>query len=243
VLRSARTGGAKGVTPSSISDGYKATSSFKSLLARAPISIAADFSGLTAFNMAGWHGDGKVGNLAPLCGMVADPPVDTGTRVLFDNDSWRTLVSRNTITITVVTSSSAQCEEVSEHPELNNIPSGELSCVAIDTGTIGTSPHFYRNSRVLTNYLFSIACSTTRAASVAISFGGQTYSISLDDSKLAQILSGQCLGAIFVFTGPSSGPGWIVGDAFLKNVYSVFRANPASVGFATLAADAQSSVT
>jgi hypothetical protein len=29
---------------------------------------------------------------------------------------------------------------------------------------------------------------------------------------LAQILSGQCVGAIFVFIGPSSGPGWIIGD-------------------------------
>jgi cathepsin D len=30
-------------------------------------------------------------------------------------------------------------------------------------------------------------------------------------------------------------PSWIIGDTFLKNVYSVFRANPASVGFAQLA--------
>jgi hypothetical protein len=36
---------------------------------------------------------------------------------------------------------------------------------------------------------------------------------------------------------------WIIGDTLLKNVYSVFRANPASVGFATLAAGAQSAVT
>jgi cathepsin D len=86
-----------------------------------------------------------------------------------------------------------------------------------------------------------IACSTT--VNVAISFGGQTWSISPDDFKLAQVSSSQCVGAIFVFSGPSSGPGWIVGDTFLKNVYSVFRANPASVGFAALAPDAQSSVT
>jgi hypothetical protein len=59
--------------------------------------------------------------------------------------------------------------------------------------------------------------------------------------KLAQISSGQ--GAIFMFIGPSSGPGWIVGDTFLKNVYSVFRVNPASAGVAVLAAGAQSSVT
>lgn len=27
---------------------------------------------------------------------------------------------------------------------------------------------------------------------------------------------------------------WILGDVFLKNVYSVFRFNPSSIGFATL---------
>jgi hypothetical protein len=81
---------------------------------------------------------------------------------------------------------------------------------------------------------------TVNVTVVAISFGGQTWFISPDDFRLAQISRGQCLGAIFVFTG---GPGWIVGDTFLKIVYSVFRANPASVGFAALAAGAQSSVT
>ncbi|KAI0272749.1 aspartic peptidase domain-containing protein [Gloeopeniophorella convolvens] len=49
-----------------------------------------------------------------------------------------------------------------------------------------------------------------------------------------------CLGAIFSFQGSSSAPAWIVGDTFLKNVYAVFRAQPPSVGFAALAADAQS---
>lgn len=60
---------------------------------------------------------------------------------------------------------------------------------------------------------------------------------------MAQISNGQCVGSIFVYSGSSSGPGWIVGDTFLKNVYSVFRANPPSVGFAALAAGVQSSVT
>jgi cathepsin D len=46
-----------------------------------------------------------------------------------------------------------------------------------------------------------------------------------------------------VYTGTSNGPGWIIGDTFLKNVYTVFRANPASVGFAALATGVQSSVT
>src|SRR5579863_9759257 len=91
---------------------------------------------------------------------------------------------------------------------------------------------------------FPIACSTT--VNVALSFGGNSWSISPEDFKLQQLSSSQCLGAIFTFSASTSsnvGPAWIVGDTFLKNVYSVFRANPASVGFAALASDAQSLVT
>jgi cathepsin D len=92
--------------------------------------------------------------------------------------------------------------------------------------------------------ILCIACSTT--VNVAISFGGQSWTISSDDFRLAQISNSQCLGAIFVYTasgGNNGTPTWIVGDTFLKNVYSVFRANPASVGFAAIASGAQSSVT
>jgi len=46
-----------------------------------------------------------------------------------------------------------------------------------------------------------------------------------------------------MFIGSSNRPGWIIGDTFLKNVYSVFRVNPASVVFAALAPGVQSSVT
>jgi hypothetical protein len=94
------------------------------------------------------------------------------------------------------------------------------------------------------------ACSTT--VSVELSFGGQTWPISSDDFKLTQISNGQCLGAIFQYStsgggggggGNNNSPEWIVGDTFLKNVYTVFRANPASVGFAALAANAQNLAT
>jgi cathepsin D len=62
---------------------------------------------------------------------------------------------------------------------------------------------------------------------------------------LQQLSSSQCLGSIFTFTSTSNSisPAWIVGDTFLKNVYTVFRANPPSVGFAALASDAQQIVT
>lgn len=99
-----------------------------------------------------------------------------------------------------------------------------------------------RTNSVLTpKNRFFIACSTT--VNVALSFGGQTWSISPADFKLSQTSNSQCVGSVFVFSGSSNGPGWIMGDTFLKNVYSVFRANPPSVGFAALAAGVQSSVT
>ena len=99
---------------------------------------------------------------------------------------------------------------------------------------------YYYNS-MLTKFLVWIACSTT--VNVAISFGGQSWSISPIDFLVAQISSGQCVGSIFVYYGSSDGPGWVVGDTFLKNVYSVFRANPPSIGFAALAAGVEGLVT
>ena len=92
---------------------------------------------------------------------------------------------------------------------------------------------------------FFIACSTS--VTVALSFGGQTWSIAPSDFKLTQSSNDQCVGSVFIFssgnTDSSNGPSWVIGDTFLKNVYTVFRANPASIGFAALASDAQTLVT
>jgi cathepsin D len=54
-----------------------------------------------------------------------------------------------------------------------------------------------------------------------------------------------CAGGIFDVgstVGNAQGaPSWIVGDTFLKNVYTVFQANPPAVGFAQLASGLSSS--
>ena len=60
---------------------------------------------------------------------------------------------------------------------------------------------------------------------------GPATSMLIADGGLAP-----CVGAFFSI-GSVAGtgiPAWIVGDSFLKNVYSVFRASPPSVGFAQL---------
>jgi cathepsin D len=71
-----------------------------------------------------------------------------------------------------------------------------------------------------------------------MSFGGPAYTVSPDDFQQASLESDLCMGAFFALETSGSTPAWIVGDTFLKNVYSVFRFNPPSVGFATLSSTA-----
>ncbi|PFH52096.1 hypothetical protein AMATHDRAFT_46668 [Amanita thiersii Skay4041] len=74
-----------------------------------------------------------------------------------------------------------------------------------------------------------------------MSFGGKAWTILPDDMVIAQVpQTTMCVGGIFDLTmgtnieAGSGNPSWVVGDTFLKNVYSVFRSNPPSIGFAQL---------
>lgn len=71
-----------------------------------------------------------------------------------------------------------------------------------------------------------------------MAFGGKAWPINPEDMNRGPISSGSsvCAGAIFVLDigGGGGNPAWIVGGTFLKNVYSVFRSQPASIGFAKL---------
>jgi cathepsin D len=80
---------------------------------------------------------------------------------------------------------------------------------------------------------------------VSLTFGGVNYQISSQDFIVDQVSTRYCLAAFFVLElnsgsspipglGNSNNPTWVVGDSFLKNVYTVFRADPASVGFGNL---------
>jgi len=71
-----------------------------------------------------------------------------------------------------------------------------------------------------------------------MSFGGKNWTISPADFQLTKLVGNQCLGAFFEISTGSSAPSWIVGDTFLKNVYSVFRYDPLSIGFAQLSGTA-----
>ncbi|KAF4567268.1 hypothetical protein EYR40_006265 [Pleurotus pulmonarius] len=88
---------------------------------------------------------------------------------------------------------------------------------------------------------FSFPC--TQTVSMTISYGGQFWPINPRDMNLGRLAPGssQCLGGVFDLGLGSSivsgggNPNWVVGDVFLKNVYSIFSAgNPPSIGFAQL---------
>ncbi|KAJ7587108.1 acid protease [Mycena floridula] len=131
------------------------------------------------------------------------------------------------------------------------VTGGASALAAIDTGTtlIGGPTNdvaaFWNavpGARAISNMAgyFAFPCSTQVSAS--ISFGGKTWPISPSDMNLGPISQGSsnCLGGLFDLTQgsniqPGSGnPNWVVGDVFLKNVYSVYRSSPAAVGFAQL---------
>jgi len=138
---------------------------------------------------------------------------------------------------------------ITAHGTYMSIPSGPQQFAAIDTGTtlIGGPPaaiaQIYSNipgavrgSGGLEGY-WTYPCGTK--VSAALSFGGgQAWPISDADFQLKQVAPGTCLGAFFELPTGNGAPAWIVGDTFLKNVYSVFRFNPPSVGFAQLSASA-----
>ncbi|KAF9053233.1 aspartic peptidase domain-containing protein [Panaeolus papilionaceus] len=137
-----------------------------------------------------------------------------------------------------------------------SVPTGNAALAAIDTGTTliggpsddvaaiwaavpGSAP-----SQRLPGH-FTFPCSTS--VEITFSFGGKAWAINSQDMNLGPESVrdiNMCAGAIFDLTLGSNvvaGPGvpsWVIGDTFLKNVYSVFRATPPSVGFAELSVTA-----
>ncbi|TKY86205.1 hypothetical protein EX895_005030 [Sporisorium graminicola] len=131
----------------------------------------------------------------------------------------------------------------------SNVNLNGLTRAAIDTGTtlIGGPDSVVQalyqqipNARSQGNGYYSFPCSSSVDAT--LTFNGIQYTIP-DSDFIAGTLDrsgSQCLGAFFGL-GSSSQTDlqWIVGDAFLKNVYSIFTTNGnggnAAVGFASLA--------
>ncbi|EJF59592.1 acid protease [Dichomitus squalens LYAD-421 SS1] len=131
------------------------------------------------------------------------------------------------------------------------LPAGAASYAAIDTGTtlvIGPTDGIAAlyaqipGSQALTGQnegYYAYPCNAN--INVTLRFGQSTISWPIsDDDFVLQQRGNICIGS-FIAVDTSAGsqvPPWIVGDVFLKNVYSVFRATPPSVGFAKLSAAA-----
>ncbi|POW07854.1 hypothetical protein PSTT_07968 [Puccinia striiformis] len=135
------------------------------------------------------------------------------------------------------------------------LPGTQSNAVAIDTGTslIGAPTAVVaavyaqiQGAKAATGSYqgyYEFPCSANPVLS--LTFGGKQYPIAPDDFNVGAVDSDgkMCLGSIFAVESstsstsakPSTSPAWIIGDSFLKNVYTVFRASgdggPA-VGFA-----------
>ncbi|SPO27384.1 related to aspartic protease [Ustilago trichophora] len=130
----------------------------------------------------------------------------------------------------------------------SNVNLNGLTRAAIDTGTtlIGGPDSVIQelysqipNSRSQGNGYYSFPCRSSVGAT--LTFGNKQYTIP-DQDFIAGTLDrsgSECLGAFFgLGSSIQTDLQWIVGDAFLKNVYSVFTTNSnqgAAVGFASLA--------
>lgn len=141
-----------------------------------------------------------------------------------------------------------------------SVATGNNALSAIDTGTTligGPSADVAKiwasvpgSSRASNSQgLYTFPCKTQ--VNMTLNFGGRSWAISPDDMNLGPINSAgvTCAGAIFDLNMGSNipvgsgNPSWVVGATFLKNVYSVYRADPPSIGFAELSTAAGGSGT
>ncbi|KAI0953545.1 hypothetical protein AcW1_007736 [Taiwanofungus camphoratus] len=111
----------------------------------------------------------------------------------------------------------------------------------IDSGTTlmyappDVATQFYENidgAQEIDQGLYMFPCDS--APTVAFTWGGKTWQIDPSDFVIGQE-DGQCVGAL---GGKDLGFGdnvWLVGDTFMRNVYSVFSIDKNAVGFAALA--------
>ncbi|CAG8734717.1 17862_t:CDS:1, partial [Racocetra persica] len=80
------------------------------------------------------------------------------------------------------------------------------------------------------NNMYTIPCNTTTILSLR--FGGVDYPIPSRDLIFLPVTGTDCLSAIMPLDVVPNVDVWVVGDTFLKNVYSVFDVKTKQVGFA-----------
>ncbi|KAI0645549.1 protease [Trametes meyenii] len=83
------------------------------------------------------------------------------------------------------------------------------------------------------NGFYSFPCNSV-PSNVAFNWGGKSWTISAVNFNMGRVSATQCVGAI---VGRDMGLGsktWLVGDSFMKNLYTAFSFDTNSVGFAAL---------
>ncbi|KAJ7906171.1 aspartic peptidase domain-containing protein, partial [Mycena leptocephala] len=138
-----------------------------------------------------------------------------------------------------------------------NVSTDNGALAAIDTGTtlIGGPATEVRNlwgqipgSGPIPSLpgFFQFPCTTM--LNISMAFGGKLWPIAPADMNLGTVNmflglgdgGSMCIGGIFDWTVghgtvvDQGKPSWVIGDTFLKNVYSVYRQSPLSIGFAQL---------
>lgn len=84
---------------------------------------------------------------------------------------------------------------------------------------------------------YAYPCSAS--VDVSFTFSGRSFSMDAADFNGGNVGTGNdgtpyCVGSIFATDLGTGAPDWIIGDSFLKNVFSVFESSPQRVGFANL---------
>lgn len=131
------------------------------------------------------------------------------------------------------------------------IPLGKMNTVAVDTGTtlIGAPRQVLEEiystipgvrpapTEVLggSGY-FMYPC--RQRFEVTMTFGGRKFTLNNDNLNLGRYSSRSKMCISSLFQAPSEGqssmPAWILGDTFLRTVFTAFQWNPERVGFASL---------
>ncbi|RPD59797.1 acid protease [Lentinus tigrinus ALCF2SS1-6] len=83
------------------------------------------------------------------------------------------------------------------------------------------------------NGFYSYPCSSV-PSNVAFNWGGKNWSISATNFNIGKASSTQCIGAIAAQDLGLGSNVWLLGDSFMKNVYTAFSVDQNAVGFATL---------
>lgn len=154
--------------------------------------------------------------------------------------------------------------EATEFSHINGKPAAVIdSGTTLVNGPKGPVTDMYKklNAVEITTNLWVFPCSKTSTPKISLTFGGVDYVMNPDDVIIgastvkyikerfnANITGADedyyCRASIDIFEPPTAdfaAPAWIIGAAFMRNVYTVHRIDPPAVGFALIKSGADGS--